>query len=106
MDYPIAILRLGMTREWADEGQLLKKRTQSEVAEALLCRYDRSNWRVGRLQCLYSFKGARGRTFVELSIPCSHGGRVLVVKGVEEVENVEAKSKSKTRLKGRGQGTL
>ncbi|RWW33627.1 hypothetical protein BHE74_00001108 [Ensete ventricosum] len=35
----------------------------------------------------------RGETFVESSIPCSHGGRALVVKQAEEVENVEANSK-------------
>ncbi|RRT78871.1 hypothetical protein B296_00001668 [Ensete ventricosum] len=35
----------------------------------------------------------RGGTSVELSIPCSHGGRALVVKGVEEVENIEINSK-------------
>ncbi|RWW35923.1 hypothetical protein BHE74_00059091, partial [Ensete ventricosum] len=32
---------------------------------------------------------AKGRTFVESLIPCSHGGRALVVEGVEEMENVE-----------------
>ncbi|RWW02710.1 hypothetical protein BHE74_00020759 [Ensete ventricosum] len=35
----------------------------------------------------------RGRTSMELSIPCSHGGRTLVVKGIKEVENIEANSK-------------
>ncbi|RWW05192.1 hypothetical protein GW17_00031545 [Ensete ventricosum] len=30
----------------------------------------------------------RGRTFVESSIPCSHGGRALVVKGAEEPSNI------------------
>ncbi|RZR99614.1 hypothetical protein BHM03_00029176 [Ensete ventricosum] len=29
----------------------------------------------------------RGGTFMESSIPCCNGGRVLVVKGAEEVEN-------------------
>ncbi|RWW34999.1 hypothetical protein GW17_00000214 [Ensete ventricosum] len=47
-------------------------------------RYDRSDWRVGLLQ---------GGTSMESSIPCSHGGRALVVKGAEEVENTEANSK-------------
>ncbi|RRT36165.1 hypothetical protein B296_00033924 [Ensete ventricosum] len=47
----------------------------------------------------------RGGTSVESSIPCSHGGRALVVKGAEEVENVEANSNTKTGRKGRGQGT-
>ncbi|RWW43859.1 hypothetical protein BHE74_00050428 [Ensete ventricosum] len=42
----------------------------------------------------------RGRTFVEPSIPCSHRGRVLVVKGVEEVENAEANSKYHDRTEG------
>ncbi|RZS24834.1 hypothetical protein BHM03_00057947 [Ensete ventricosum] len=30
----------------------------------------------------------RGGTFVESSIPCSHGGRALVVKGAEEPSNL------------------
>ncbi|RWW37238.1 hypothetical protein BHE74_00057686, partial [Ensete ventricosum] len=34
----------------------------------------------------------RGGTFVESSIPCSHGGRALVIKGAEEVENTKANS--------------
>ncbi|RWW83492.1 hypothetical protein BHE74_00008001 [Ensete ventricosum] len=42
----------------------------------------------------------RDETSVELSIPCSPGGRALVVKGAEEVENAF------TGRKGRGQGTL
>ncbi|RRT36130.1 hypothetical protein B296_00030381 [Ensete ventricosum] len=47
----------------------------------------------------------RGGTSVESSIPCSHGGRALVVKGAEEVENAEANSKYQDKQKGRGQGT-
>ncbi|RZS29381.1 hypothetical protein BHM03_00063105 [Ensete ventricosum] len=35
----------------------------------------------------------KGRIFVESSIPCSHGGRTLVVKGAEEIENAETNSK-------------
>ncbi|RWW07668.1 hypothetical protein GW17_00028938 [Ensete ventricosum] len=35
----------------------------------------------------------RGGTSIESSIPCSHGGRALVVKGAEEVENEKAHSK-------------
>ncbi|RWW67750.1 hypothetical protein BHE74_00024772 [Ensete ventricosum] len=35
----------------------------------------------------------RGGTSLESSIPCSYGGRALVVKGAEEVENAEANSK-------------
>ncbi|RWW37645.1 hypothetical protein BHE74_00057209 [Ensete ventricosum] len=40
----------------------------------------------------------RGRTSMESSIPCSHGGRALVVKGAEEVENAEAKKLHKTDI--------
>ncbi|RRT85104.1 hypothetical protein B296_00012136 [Ensete ventricosum] len=39
------------------------------------------------------------RTFVTSSISCSHGGRVLVVKGVEEVENTEVNSKYQDKAK-------
>ncbi|RRT55071.1 hypothetical protein B296_00038763 [Ensete ventricosum] len=42
----------------------------------------------------------RGRTFMESSIPCSHGGRALVVKGAEEVENAEINSKYQDRAEG------
>ncbi|RWW35583.1 hypothetical protein BHE74_00059475 [Ensete ventricosum] len=42
----------------------------------------------------------RGRTFVESSIPCSYGGRALVVKGTQEVENTEANSKYQDRTEG------
>ncbi|RWW58069.1 hypothetical protein BHE74_00035100 [Ensete ventricosum] len=42
----------------------------------------------------------RGRTFMESSIPCSHGGRVLVVKRAEEVENAKANSKYQDRAEG------
>ncbi|RZR78904.1 hypothetical protein BHM03_00004440 [Ensete ventricosum] len=42
----------------------------------------------------------KGETFMEASIPCCHGGRVLVAKGAEEVENAEANSKYQDRAKG------
>ncbi|RRT38326.1 hypothetical protein B296_00055098 [Ensete ventricosum] len=35
----------------------------------------------------------RGETSVESSIPCSHEGSALVVKGAKEVENTKANSK-------------
>ncbi|RWW44653.1 hypothetical protein BHE74_00049569 [Ensete ventricosum] len=35
----------------------------------------------------------KGGTSMESSIPCSYGGRVLVIKGAEEVENTEINSK-------------
>ncbi|RWW69565.1 hypothetical protein BHE74_00022821, partial [Ensete ventricosum] len=42
----------------------------------------------------------RGGTSVESLIPCSHGGRALVVKGVEEVENAEVNSKYQDKAGG------
>ncbi|RWW69912.1 hypothetical protein BHE74_00022459 [Ensete ventricosum] len=42
----------------------------------------------------------KGRTSVESSIPCSHGGRALVVRGAEEVENAKINSKYQDRTKG------
>ncbi|RZS12021.1 hypothetical protein BHM03_00043408 [Ensete ventricosum] len=42
----------------------------------------------------------RSGTSVESSIPCSHGGRALVVKGAEEVENAKANSKYQDRVEG------
>ncbi|RZS13503.1 hypothetical protein BHM03_00045101 [Ensete ventricosum] len=36
----------------------------------------------------------------ESSIPCSHGGRALVVKWDEEVENAEANSKDQDNAEG------
>ncbi|RWV87297.1 hypothetical protein GW17_00050728 [Ensete ventricosum] len=42
----------------------------------------------------------RDETSVESLIPCSHGGRALVVKRAEEVENAEANSKCQDRAEG------
>ncbi|RRT31715.1 hypothetical protein B296_00031202 [Ensete ventricosum] len=42
----------------------------------------------------------KGRTSMESSIPCSYGGRALVVKGTEEVENAKANSKYQDRAEG------
>ncbi|RWW71638.1 hypothetical protein BHE74_00020607 [Ensete ventricosum] len=44
---------------------------------------------------------AEGGTSVESSIPCSHGGRALVVKQAKEVENAEANSKYEDKAEGR-----
>ncbi|RWW47506.1 hypothetical protein BHE74_00046493, partial [Ensete ventricosum] len=81
--------------------------SESHGGDVIIQRYDRSSWRVGLLQCSHSFKGvdkskdkAEGETSVESSIPCSHGGRALVVKGAEEVENIEANSKYQDRAEG------
>ncbi|RWW58253.1 hypothetical protein BHE74_00034910 [Ensete ventricosum] len=45
------------------------------------------------------------RTSVESSIPCSHGGRALVVKGVERWRMQRQTPITKTRRKDRGQET-
>ncbi|RWW56342.1 hypothetical protein BHE74_00036949 [Ensete ventricosum] len=42
----------------------------------------------------------RNGTSVKSSIPCSHGGRALVVKGVEEVENAKTNSKYQDKAEG------
>ncbi|RWW64962.1 hypothetical protein BHE74_00027758 [Ensete ventricosum] len=42
----------------------------------------------------------KGRIFVESSIPCSRGGRTLVVKGAEEMENAETNSKYQDKAEG------
>ncbi|RRT73862.1 hypothetical protein B296_00032948 [Ensete ventricosum] len=42
----------------------------------------------------------RGGTYVESSTPYSHGGRALVVKGADEVENAEANSKYQDKAEG------
>ncbi|RWW22353.1 hypothetical protein GW17_00013459 [Ensete ventricosum] len=47
----------------------------------------------------------RGKTSVESSIPCSYGGRVLVVKGGREGGEYRVKLKYQDKAKGRGQGT-
>ncbi|RRT45774.1 hypothetical protein B296_00054886 [Ensete ventricosum] len=42
----------------------------------------------------------RGETSVESSIPCSYGGRTLVVKGAKKVDNTEANSKYQDKAEG------
>ncbi|RZR86153.1 hypothetical protein BHM03_00013294 [Ensete ventricosum] len=42
----------------------------------------------------------RDETSVESSIPCSHGGRALVIKWPEEMENAKANSKYQDRAEG------
>ncbi|RWW60391.1 hypothetical protein BHE74_00032618 [Ensete ventricosum] len=102
--------------------------SESHGGDLIIQRYDQSGWRVGLLQCSHSLKGARlvrgqgqgrrckatdsramglvapwyrrGGTSVESSIPCSHGGTTLVVKGVEEVENAKANSKYQDKAEG------
>ncbi|RWW77500.1 hypothetical protein BHE74_00014337 [Ensete ventricosum] len=58
------------------------------------CRCETTDSRVMGLAVLWY---RRGGTFVEALIPCPYGGRVLVAKGVEEVENAKANSKYQDR---------
>ncbi|RWW31865.1 hypothetical protein BHE74_00007548 [Ensete ventricosum] len=78
------MLHSGVTQECVGEGELPKKRTQSKVAEALPC----------------SDRGHIWEIVVRSSIPCSHGGRALIVKGAEEVENTKANSKYQDKVEG------
>ncbi|RWV90782.1 hypothetical protein GW17_00046989, partial [Ensete ventricosum] len=169
-------------RERHHEDKVVYHRGRSQIAstseshggDLIIQRYDRSDWRVGLLQCSHSLKGVRqvrgrsqvvergeevmtslvglsypkanhrlerrwtrrnttvpqrriyrsrrkgcrckitysrtmglaapwyhkGRTSVESSIPCSHGGRALVVRGAEEVENANANSKYQDQVEG------
>ncbi|RWW44877.1 hypothetical protein BHE74_00049333 [Ensete ventricosum] len=57
------MFRLGVTREWVGKGELPKGANTIEVpwgvGDLIIQRYDRSDWRVGLLQCSHLFKGAR-----------------------------------------------
>ncbi|RZS03528.1 hypothetical protein BHM03_00033707 [Ensete ventricosum] len=109
------MLRLGVTREWVGKGELSKKRTQSEVAEALRCARRDHTWRdhsptTEELDCSSAHIRLRepdksedkveGGTSIESSIPCSNGGRALVVKKTEEVDNAKANSKYHDKAEG------
>ncbi|RRT49512.1 hypothetical protein B296_00005652 [Ensete ventricosum] len=92
--------------------------SESHGGDLIILRYNWSNWRVGLLQCSYSLKGAgksedkaEDGTSVKSSIPCSQGGRALVIKGAKEVcngklqvprqgERAEAKELHKTSVDG------
>ena len=45
-DCPRAVLHLGVTQEWVDEGRLPKERTKSKVEETLRCIGRGHTWRV------------------------------------------------------------
>ncbi|RZS14483.1 hypothetical protein BHM03_00046175 [Ensete ventricosum] len=61
------------------------------------CRCKSTNSRAMGLAALWYH---RGGTSVESSIRCSYGGRALVIKGAEEVENAKANSKYQDRAEG------
>ncbi|RRT85441.1 hypothetical protein B296_00002202 [Ensete ventricosum] len=92
------MLRSGVTREWVGEGELSNDPTQSECSHSL----NRAGKSEDKAECKVTDSRVLGlaapwyrrdKTSVESSIPCSHGGRALVIKEVEEVENAEANSK-------------
>ncbi|RWW64514.1 hypothetical protein BHE74_00028229 [Ensete ventricosum] len=102
----------GKSEDKAEWAQLPKKRwserkwTQrsATVAQRRIYR----SWKMGR-RCKATDSRAiglaaswyrRGGTSVESSIPCSHKGRVLVVKGAKKVENEKANSKYHDKVEG------
>ncbi|RRT67201.1 hypothetical protein B296_00002702 [Ensete ventricosum] len=115
LDYSSAYIRLresGMSEdkvEWTQRSAIVpQRRIYRSRRMGRRCKAtDCSEWAWQR-------HGTRkGETSMESSIPCSHEGRALVVKGTEEMENAKVNSKyqdkakgQRTRLKGRGQGTL
>ncbi|RWW80264.1 hypothetical protein BHE74_00011399 [Ensete ventricosum] len=54
----------------------------------------------GRAMGLATTCYCKSGTSVKSSIPCYHGGRALVVKGAEEVENAKANSKYQDKTEG------
>ncbi|RWW49930.1 hypothetical protein BHE74_00043843 [Ensete ventricosum] len=130
------MLRLSVTQEWVDKGELSRERTNQKwrrpydvLAEAphgeVVVRWESATQKskvlvrkemdseechsAAEADLPMARKGHRceatdsrviglaapwyhiGGTSVEASTPCSHGGRVLVAKGVEEVENAKEK---------------
>ncbi|RRT56893.1 hypothetical protein B296_00047573 [Ensete ventricosum] len=78
-----------------DQGELLGEHTGAEVGGRKGCETtDSSAMGLAASWC------RKGGTSMETSIPCSHGGRALVVKGVEEVENAEANFKYQDKAEG------
>ncbi|RZS04001.1 hypothetical protein BHM03_00034263 [Ensete ventricosum] len=106
------MLRPSVTREWVGEGELPKERTQSEMAEALRCASKGHTWRdrspISSYKNLNAMEMSPGGDMVqwirwisvESSIPCSHGGRALVVREAEKVENAKANFKYQDKAEG------
>ncbi|RWW80961.1 hypothetical protein BHE74_00010672 [Ensete ventricosum] len=101
------MFRPDVTQKWVDEGELLREQTKNRRwRRPYDVEHGKSKDKVeceatdSRAMGLVAPWYRRGRTSVELSILCSHGGRALVVKGAEEVKNAEANSKYQDRAKG------
>ncbi|RZR76574.1 hypothetical protein BHM03_00001400 [Ensete ventricosum] len=82
-------------------GKILSASTSESHGEDLI--YKGMIGAAGELDCISAHIRLReldkskdkveGGTSVKSSVPCSHGGRALVVKGAKEIENAEANSK-------------
>ncbi|RRT34442.1 hypothetical protein B296_00054230 [Ensete ventricosum] len=101
------MVRPSVTQEWVDEGMIrvareldcfsahIRLRELGKSEDKAECKSTDS-----RDMSLAAPWYRRGGTSVESSIPCSHGGRGLIVKGAEEVENAKANSKYQDRADG------
>ncbi|RRT32604.1 hypothetical protein B296_00051220 [Ensete ventricosum] len=99
LSYPKVKRRL--ERRWTRRNTIVpQRRIYRSRRKGCRCKV-MDSWVIGLVAPWYR----RGGTSVESSIPCSHGGRALVVKGAEEVENAKANSKYQDRAEGRDQGT-
>ncbi|RWW30604.1 hypothetical protein GW17_00004814 [Ensete ventricosum] len=109
------MLRLGMIREWSHGRTLSYKGIIGVLGELdnpsthiRLSELDNSEDKTkckttnSSVMGLVTLWYPRDKTSVESSLPCSYGGRALVVKGAEEVENTEINSNITTILKGKG----
>ncbi|RZS22660.1 hypothetical protein BHM03_00055466 [Ensete ventricosum] len=96
----------GVTREWVGESELRRERTKIEDSGGPTMCWQRPHMERlckvtdSRAMGLAAPWYCRGGTSVESSILCSHGGRALVVKGAEEVENAWANSKYQDKAEG------
>ncbi|RZS01772.1 hypothetical protein BHM03_00031683 [Ensete ventricosum] len=94
LSYPKAKRRL--ERRWTRRSTIVpQRRIYRSRRKGCRCKSTNS-WAMGLAAPWYH----RGGTSVESSIPCSHGGRALVIKGAEEVENAKANSKYQDRAEG------
>ncbi|RWW54288.1 hypothetical protein BHE74_00039140 [Ensete ventricosum] len=119
------MLHPGVTQEWVDEGELPREQTKigdgrgpmmfKGVLKPVVERGEEATMSPEGLSypkskvCKATDSRAmglvvpwypKGGTSVESSIPYSHGGRALVVKGAEEVVNKEANSKYQDKAEG------
>ncbi|RRT71981.1 hypothetical protein B296_00020089 [Ensete ventricosum] len=94
LNYPKAKRRL--ERRWTRRSTTVPQR-RIYRSRRKGCRYKSTDSRAMGLAASWYH---RGGTSVESSIPCSHGGRTLVIKGAEEVEKAKTNSKYQDRAEG------